>query len=112
MEWWLISHPLEEQIKQNPRMSDAAVRAEQLGQLGMLGLQSLAGLNPGNQALGGLAAKGTLIPADRRMAVIDSAQKPVALVRFTFLDSLKKLAGAAPAFTGPVGGTTTPPAQP
>ena len=112
MEWWLISHPLEEKMKQNPRMSDAAVRAEQLGQLSMLGLQSLASLNPANQALGGLAARGTVIPADRRMALIESAQKPAALVRFTFLDSLRKLAGAAPQFTGPVGGATTPPTQP
>jgi hexosaminidase len=114
MEWRLIAPALEEQMNRNPRMSDAAVRAQQLGQLGSLGLQSLAQRDPGNQSLGGLVAKGAIIPNDQQMAVIDNAQKPAALVRFTFLDSLRKLLPAG--VQGPAGASggnpATPPAQP
>jgi hexosaminidase len=94
MEWRLIAPGLQQQMEQNPRMSDAAVRAEQLGQLGLLGLQSLSRRDPGNQAIVELLPKGSVIAPDQQAAVIDNTQKPVALVRFTFLDSLKKLVAA------------------
>ena len=42
--------------------------------------------------------------SQNQLAVIDEAAKPVALVRFTFLDSLKKLVAG--------GEIATPPAQP
>jgi hexosaminidase len=97
MEWRLIAPALATEMQQNPRMSDAAVRAQQLGKLGSLGLQALAQRDPGNQALGGLVPKGELIAPDQQSAVIDDAQKPAALVRFTFLDSLRKLVTATSA---------------
>jgi hexosaminidase len=113
MEWRLIAPALEREMSQNPRMSDAALRAQQLGKLGSLGLQALAQRDPGNQALGGLLPKDEVLPPDQQSAVIDNAQKPAALVRFTFLDSLRKLLGSAmPTPTGAVSGTTIPPAQP
>jgi hypothetical protein len=73
--------------------------------LGLLGLQSLARRDPGNQAIVELLPKDSLIAPDQQAAMIDNAQKPAALVRFTFLDSLRKLVGAT-------GSAVTPPAQP
>jgi hexosaminidase len=89
MEWQEIAPLLASQMQQNPRMSDAAIRAQQLGELGHLGLQALNQLNPNNPAL-----HGTVTGAGR-VEAIDDAAKPAALVRFTFLDSLRKLATAA-----------------
>jgi hexosaminidase len=91
MEWQEIAPNLAAEMQQNPRMSDAAVRAQQLGELGSLGLNALSQLNPNNPALHG-SLRGTI-----RSAAIDDAAKPAALVRFTFLDSLRKLVTAASA---------------
>jgi hexosaminidase len=89
MEWQEIAPSLAAEMQQNPRMSDAAVRATQLGELGSLGLNALSQLNPNNQALHGTLRGATQI------TVIDDAAKPAALVRFTFLDSLRKLVAAS-----------------
>jgi hexosaminidase len=89
MEWQEIAPTLAAQMQQNPRMSDAAIRAQQLGELGHLGLQTLSQLNPNNPALHGTAL------GQARTTAIDDAAKPAALVRFTFLDSLRKLVTAA-----------------
>jgi hexosaminidase len=89
MEWQEIAPSLAAEMQQNPRMSDAAVRATQLGELGALGLQALSQINPNNPALHGTLHGSTQITA------IDDAAKPAALVRFTFLDSLRKLVTAA-----------------
>jgi hexosaminidase len=92
MEWQEIAPSLAAEMEQNPRMSDAAVRATQLGELGKIGLQALLNLDPSNSAYGGpkLAAS----DPQSQLAVIADADKPAALVRFTFLDSLKKLVQA------------------
>jgi hexosaminidase len=92
MEWQEIAPSLAAQMQANPRMSDAAVRATQLGELGQAGLQALLNLNPNNSAYGGPK----LQPGNpqTQLGVIDEAAKPAALVRFTFLDSLKKLVAA------------------
>ena len=42
MEWQEIAPALAAEMQQNPRMSDAAIRATQLGELGKVGLQALA----------------------------------------------------------------------
>ncbi len=89
MAWQEIAPSLAAQMQANPRMSDAAIRAQQLGQLGSLGLNALSQLNPNNPALHGTAL------GQARAAAIDDAAKPAALVRFTFLDSLRKLVTAA-----------------
>ncbi|MFL6428695.1 MAG: beta-N-acetylhexosaminidase [Acidobacteriaceae bacterium] len=89
MEWQEIAPLLATEMQANPRMSDAAIRATQLGELGHLGLQALSNLDPNNSALHGA------IPGAGPIAAIDDAAKPAALVRFTFLDSLRKLATAA-----------------
>jgi hexosaminidase len=91
MEWQEIAPALAAEMQQNPRMSDAAVRATQLGELGSLGLNALSLLNPNNPALHGTVRGATQITA------MDDAAKPAALVRFTFLDSLRKLVTATSA---------------
>lgn len=92
MEWQEISPLLASQMQQNPRMSDAAIRATQLGELGKIGLQALLNLDPTNSAYGG--PKVAASDPQSQLAVIADAEKPAALVRFTFLDSLKKLVAA------------------
>jgi hexosaminidase len=92
MEWQEIAPSLAAEMQQNPRMSDAAVRATQLGELGKIGLQALLNLDPNNSAYGGPKLQ-TSTP-ESQLAAIADAQKPAALVRFTFLDSLKKLVAA------------------
>jgi hexosaminidase len=92
MEWQEISPSLAAEMQQNPRMSDAAVRATQLGELGKIGLQALLNLDPNNGAYGG--PKLATSDPQSQLAVIADAEKPAALVRFTFLDSLKKLVAA------------------
>jgi hexosaminidase len=110
MEWERIAQPLQAQMQQNARMSDAALRAEQLGKLGQVGLQAVSNIVHSNAASGGV--KTLYSDPQSQVAVIDEAAKPAALVRFTFLDSLKKLVAAEPPLSGAIGGTATPPAQP
>ena len=92
MEWQEIAPMLAAQMQANPRMSDAAVRATQLGELGKVGLQALLNLDPNNSAYGGPKLEAS--NPQNQLAAIDDAAKPAALVRFTFLDSLKKLVAA------------------
>jgi hexosaminidase len=92
MEWQEIAPALAAEMQQNPRMSDAAVRATQLGELGRIGLQALLNLDPNNSAYSG--AKLETSAPESQFAAIADAQKPAALVRFTFLDSLTKLVTA------------------
>jgi hexosaminidase len=92
MEWQEIAPTLTAEMQQNPRMSDAAVRATQLGALGKVGLQAVLSLDPNNSAYNGPKLEGAT--SQSQLAVIDEAAKPAALVRFTFLDSLKKLVQA------------------
>jgi hexosaminidase len=92
MEWQEIAPMLAAQMQANPRMSDAAVRATQLGELGKVGLHALLSLDPNNSAYGGPKLEAS--NPQSQLAAIDDAAKPAALVRFTFLDSLKKLVAA------------------
>ncbi len=85
-EWQRIAPELATEMQQNRRMQDAAPRAQQLGELGDVGENALAALKK---------TKGKAkMSNDRQLAVIADAEKPTALVRFTFLDSLKKLVAA------------------
>jgi hypothetical protein len=68
----------------------------------LVGLQALDRRDPGKPGIAGLLRG--LTPIQESVA-IDNAQKPAALVRFTFLDSLRKLVGTT-------GNATTPQAQP
>ena len=85
---WQAAEPqLLEAVQKTPRLSDAAVRVEQLGELADVGLSALTYLETN-----------TTPPADwqaRQMSTMDAAQQPSALVRVAFLQSLRKLVVAA-----------------
>jgi hexosaminidase len=91
--WQQVAPGLEAAMRQNPRMSDAAPRAAQLGELAAIGTAAVLRINP---ELADKHAKPK--PADRSaaLATIEEAARPVALVRFTFLDSLRTLVEAQP----------------
>jgi hexosaminidase len=78
-----------------PRLSDAGDRAAQLGALARVGLEALSYLEEGVSAPQGWQ--------QAKVAVLDDAAKPSALVRWTMLPSLRKLVDAAGAGTN--GGT-------
>jgi hexosaminidase len=87
---WQAAEPrLLEDVRVTPRLSDAQPRVEQLGALSEVGLSALTYLETHTAPPAGWEAQ--------QMAVIDAAYKPSALVRFTFLYSMRKLVLAAAA---------------
>ncbi len=84
---WQRTAPALLELAQTPRLNDTAPIALQLGELGAIGMQ----------ALGFLDAR-TSPPAEWTQHagnVLDKAEKGDALVRFTFLPSMRKLVAAA-----------------
>ncbi len=87
LSWQAAETRLLEGVQGTPRLSDAAIRAEQLGELARVGLSALAYLQTH-----------TVPPAEwqaQQMSILDAAGQPSALVRFTFLHSMRKLVLAA-----------------
>lgn len=85
---WQAAEPrLLEDVRKTPRLNDAGTRVEQLGALSEVGLSALTYLETHTAPPAGWQAT--------QMAIIDAAQQPSALVRFTFLHSLRKLVIAA-----------------
>ncbi|MGA8939493.1 MAG: family 20 glycosylhydrolase [Acidobacteriaceae bacterium] len=85
---WEAAEPrLLEDVQKTPRLSDASMRAEQLGELAEVGLSALNYMETHTAPPAGWEAQ--------QMAVLDAAEQPSALVRFTFLHSLRKLVVAA-----------------
>ncbi len=72
----------------SPRLAQAESRAQQLTELGTVGVEAVSYLSSGLPAPAGWKAP--------RMAVLDDAEKPQALVRFTVIKSLRDLVGAVP----------------
>ncbi len=87
LSWQSAETRLLEEVQQTPRLSDAAVRAEQLGELAGVGLSSLAYLESHTVPPAGWQAQ--------QMSILDAAAQPSALVRFTVLYSMRKLVLAA-----------------
>jgi hexosaminidase len=87
LSWQSAETRLLEDVQQTPRLSDAAVRAEQLGELAGVGLSSLAYLESQTVPPAGWQAQ--------QMSILDAAAQPSALVRFTVLYSMRKLVLAA-----------------
>jgi hexosaminidase len=87
LSWQSAETRLLEEVQQTPRLSDAGVRAEQLGELAGVGLSSLAYLESHTVPPAGWQAQ--------QMSILDAAVQPSALVRFTVLYSLRKLVLAA-----------------
>jgi hexosaminidase len=76
-----------EDVQETPRLNDAAIRAEQLGQLAQAGLSALNYLQTRTAPPAGWQAQ--------QINILDTAEQPSALVRFTFLHSMRKLIAAA-----------------
>src|SRR3984957_11808297 len=87
LSWQTAEARLLEDVQQTPRLSDASVRAGQLGELASVGLSSLAYLESHTMPPAGWQAQ--------QMSILDAAAQPSALVRFTILHSLRKLVVAA-----------------
>jgi hexosaminidase len=87
LSWQAAVPRLLDDVQQTPRLSDATVRAEQLGELAGVGLSSLAYLESHTAPPAGWQAQ--------QMSVLDGAAQPSALVRFTVLYSMRKLVLAA-----------------
>jgi hexosaminidase len=83
LSWQAAGPSLLEAVRETPRLSDAAVRAEQLGELAEVGLSALTYLQTHTVPPAGWQA--------RQMSILDAASQPSALVRFTFLHSMRKL---------------------
>ena len=87
LSWQSAETRLLEDVQRTPRLSDAAVRSGQLGELAGVGLSSLAYLESHTAPPPGWQA--------RQMSILDAAAQPSALVRFTVLYSMRKLVLAA-----------------
>ena len=87
LSWQAVEPRLLEDVQETPRLSDAAVRVEQLGELAQVGLSALTYLGSHTAPPAGWLAQ--------QMSIIDAAEKPSVLVRFTFLQSMRKLVLAA-----------------
>jgi hexosaminidase len=72
---------------QSPRMPEAGTRVGQLDQLAKVGLSAVGYLQSGQKAPQGWS--------DQQLQIISEAEKPAALVRFTFLPSMRALVVAA-----------------
>ena len=85
---WQAAEPhLLEDMKRTPRLNDTAVRIEQLGALADTGMSAITYLETHTAPPAGWQ--------QAQLAIIDNAQQPSALVRFTFLNSMRKLVIAA-----------------
>jgi hexosaminidase len=87
LSWQAAVPRLLEDVQGTPRLSDAAMRAGQLGELAEVGLSALTYLQTHTAPPAGWQA--------RQMSLLDAAEQPSALVRFTFLHSMRKLVLAA-----------------
>ena len=85
--WQQASPELVVAASRSPRLSDIGPRAQQLGALGQAGLEALDYLRTGTTPSEAWKAA--------QLALLAEAEKPSALVRFTFLPSLRRLVEAA-----------------
>lgn len=80
---WTAQPELFELMSSSPQLAEALPRAQQLTELGTLGVEALSYLSSGVAAPPGWKAQ--------KLAILDDAEKPVALVRFTVLKPLRDL---------------------
>jgi hexosaminidase len=77
---------VENQMQQSPRLAELRPRAEQLPGLTKTALEAIQFLSSGTKAPAGWKAS--------KLAQLDDARKPSAIVRFTFIDALTSLVNA------------------
>jgi len=90
---WIGSEPgVVQLMTASPQLAQAMPRARQLAELGTTGLEAVSYLSSGLPAAAGWKAA--------KLAILDEAQKPQALVRFTVLKPLHDLVDAVPEAPG------------
>jgi hexosaminidase len=75
-------------MARSPTLALAESRAQQLTRLGTVGMEAISYLSSGLPAAAGWKAQ--------QLAVLDEAEKPQALVRFTMIKALRDLVGVVP----------------
>jgi hexosaminidase len=86
---WIVAEPeILHLMAGSPKLALAVSRAEQLTELGTLGLEAVSFLSSGLTAPVGWKAA--------RLTILDDAEKPQALVRFTVVKPLRDLVQAVP----------------
>ena len=80
---WIAQPELFELMSASPQLAQALPRAQQLTELGTMGIEALSYLSSGVPAPPGWKAQ--------KLAILDEAEKPVALTRFTVLKALRDL---------------------
>ena len=90
---WIAAEPaVLELMSSSPRLAEAQPRARQLTALGSLGIEAISYLSSGRPADPGWKAQ--------KLAVLDDAEKPQALLRFTVIQPLRDLVNAVPESPG------------
>jgi hexosaminidase len=86
---WIAAEPgVLRAMNTSPRLAQAQPRARQLTELGAMGLEAVSYLSSGRAADAGWKAA--------KLAVLDDAEKPQALLRFTVIKPLRDLVNAVP----------------
>src|ERR1700722_9687324 len=86
---WIAAEPgVLRAMASSPRLAQAQPRARQLTEIGTLGLEAVSYLSSGQAADAGWKAA--------KLAVLDDAETPQALVRFTVIKPLRDLVNAVP----------------
>ena len=80
--WSADPHRME-LLSSSPRLAEALPRAQQLAEMGTMGLEALSYLSSGVPAPPGWKA--------HKLAILDEAQRPIALTRFTVLPAMRAL---------------------
>ena len=90
---WIAAEPgILHLMAASPTLAQAESRAHQLTLLGTTGLEAISYLSSGLPAAAGWKAE--------KLAGLDAAEKPQALVRFTVIKPLRDLVGAVPEAPG------------
>jgi hexosaminidase len=80
---WTAEPRMMELLSSSPQLAEALPRAQQLAELGTMGLEALSYLSSGVPAPPGWRT--------RKLAILDEAQKPLALTRFTVIQGMRDL---------------------
>ncbi len=89
---WTAPPELLELMTSSPQLAAALPRAQQLTELGTMGLEAVTYLSSGVAAPPGWRGA--------KLAILDEAEKPVALTRFTVLTAMRNLVNEAGSRTG------------
>ncbi len=90
---WIAAEPgILRLMAASPILAQAEPRAQQLTILGTMGLEAVSHLSSGLPAAAGWKAQ--------QLGLLDEAEKPLALVRFTMIKPLRDLVGAVPEAPG------------